>query len=184
MAGSLPPSGVETRTSHSSRFLSLLPHCHNWTSDPHIQEVSQPDCTEVSLGLGKCSDTSLSHKTSAATDTDTVHCTLVTRQSSVWLEPKAVFTSLAVLFCTARYYPNSWQWRGLYCLDRVHCDLHPASAICRRQWKPWRQLHRHEPVAKGMNSGIPSIPIRLVLGLWVPILNEGPKGLWKGPCSP
>ena len=49
---------------------------------------------------------------------------------------------------------NSWQWRGLYCLARVHCDLHPASAICRRQWKRWRQLHRQAPVAKGLNSGI------------------------------
>ena len=55
-----------------------------------------------------------------------------------------------VLFCTARYYPNSWQWRGLYCLNRVHCDLHPASAICRHQWKLWRQLHWQEPVAKGL----------------------------------
>ena len=55
-----------------------------------------------------------------------------------------------VLFCTAWYFSNSWQWRGLYCLDRVHCDLHPASAICRRQWKPGRQLHRQEPVAKGL----------------------------------
>ena len=90
------------------------------------------------------------NKTQVVRNRSGIHNKYTTLEATVLPLHMKTSDPLLVLFCTARYYPNSWQWRGLYCLDRVHCDLHPASAICRCQRKLWRQLYWHEPFAEAI----------------------------------